>query len=64
MAGASPVKLPSHESHWTVVMRSQYWYQAITRTNVDPDLCHCMESLGPANELIGFADDLAHGFQS
>ena len=52
MAEVSLVNLPLDESHSTLVMISQHWfrYQAITWTNVDPDLCRLMASPRP-NEL-------------
>ena len=46
-----PLKLPRDECHGTLLMVSQHWFrlwlgavrqQAITWTNVDPDLCHHM----------------------
>ena len=55
MAGVFLVKLPSEESHWTLVMISQHWFrqwlgavrqQAIALANVDPDLCRHLVSLG------------------
>ena len=59
MAEVSLVKLHSDECHWTLPMMSQHWFrywlgavrqQAITRANVDPDLCRHMTSLSH-NEL-------------
>ena len=52
MAEVSLVNLPLDECHSTLVMISQHWfrYQAITWTNVDPDLCRLMASPRP-NEL-------------
>ena len=59
VAEVSLVKLPSDECHKTLLMISQHLFrqwlgavrqQAITCTNVDPDLCRQMASLG-LNEL-------------
>ena len=64
MAEVYLVKLPSDESHWTLLMISQHWFrwwlgavrqQAITWVNVDPDLCRHMVSLGH-NELNAFVN--------
>ena len=59
MTMVSLVKLPLGDCQWTSLMISQHWFrqwlgalrqQAITWTNVDPDLCHHMLSPGH-NEL-------------
>ena len=60
MAEVSLAKLPSDKYHGTLLMINQngskYWYvavrqQAITWTNVEPDLCRHKASLGH-NELM------------
>ena len=56
MAEVPFVKLHSDKCHWTLLMISQHWFrywldavrqQAITRANVDSDLCRHMVLTGP-----------------
>ena len=55
MAELNFVKLPSGDCHWTIVVISQHWFrwwlgavrqQTIAWTNVHPDLCRHMASIG------------------
>ena len=61
-------EMPLDECHSTILMISQYWFrlwlgavrqQAITWTNVDPDLCHHIASWGH-NEEREFCLDVHH----
>ena len=58
---ALPVRMLSGESHRTSRMKNQQWFslwlgahrqQAITRVNVDPDLCRYMASLSHTKLMV------------
>ena len=70
MAVVSLVKLPSSEYHWTLVVISKHWFrswlgairqQAITWTNIDPDLCHHMVSLLTRSQWINSLGHVGYG---